>query len=134
MPSRKGAEFRSHYDIHARVHNTTRKVKYVIRHETFDMLIKSIKVLTSEWLAILLVTSLRSTSYILKSKALTQEDEESGYLKYASQLIKDSNNSSTSKNATTIPIPQAAKGPPIPAKGPPIPAKGPPIPAKGYLV
>ena len=81
------------------------------------MLIKSIKVLTSEWLAILLVTSLLSTSYILNSKALTQEDEESGYLKYASQLIKDSNNSSTSKNATTIPIPQAAKGPPIPAKG-----------------
>ena len=81
------------------------------------MLIKSIKVLTSEWLAILLVTSLLSTSYILNSKALTQEDEESGYLKYASQLVKDSNNSSTSRNATTIPIPQAAKGPPIPSKG-----------------
>src|SRR5215469_5125191 len=90
---------------------------------------KSIKVLTSEWLAILLVTSLLSTSYILNSKALTQEDEESGYLKYASQLVKDSNNSSTSKNATVIPIPQAAKGPPIPQA-----AKGPPIPAKGYLV
>lgn len=30
--------------------------------------------------------------------------------------IKDIN-SSTSKNATTIPLPEAAKGPPIPAKG-----------------
>jgi len=63
---------------------------------------------------ILLVTSLLTTSYILNSKALAQEDEESAYVKYASQLVKDSNNS-TSKNATTIP--QAAKGPSIPAKG-----------------
>ena len=66
---------------------------------------------------ILLVTSLLSTSYILNSRALAQENEESGYVKYASQLVKDSNNSSTSKNATTIPIPQAAKGPSIPTKG-----------------
>jgi len=91
---------------------------YTIRPETFDMPAKSIKVLQSAsmFLVILLVTSLLSTSYILNSKALTQEDEESAYLKFASQVVKDSNNS-TSKNATTIPLPQAAKGPPIPAKG-----------------
>ena len=61
-------------------------------------------------------------SCILNSRALAQEDEESAYVKYAYQLVKDSNNStgnnSTGKNATTIPLP----------------AKGPRIPAKGYLV
>lgn len=70
---------------------------------------------TSIFLVILLVTSLLSTSYILNSKTLAQEGEESAYLKYASQLVKDTN--STSDNATTIPVPQAAKGPSIPAKG-----------------
>ena len=60
----------------------------------------------SIFLLILLVTSLLlSTWYILNSKALAQEDEESAYVKYASQLVKDTN--STSENATTIP--QAAK-------------------------
>ncbi|MGB6592832.1 MAG: hypothetical protein WBE68_15135 [Candidatus Nitrosopolaris sp.] len=63
-----------------------------------------------------LVISLLPTSCVLNSKALAQEDEESAYVKYASQLVKESNNS-TSKNATTIPLPEAATGPPIPAKG-----------------
>src|SRR5215469_3794085 len=91
---------------------------YIIRPETCDMLARSSNVLQSGsiYLVILLVTSLLSTSYFLNSKALAQEDEESAYLKIASQAVKDSNNS-TGKNATTIPLPQAAKGPPIPAKG-----------------
>jgi len=91
---------------------------YIIKPETFDMLAKSSKLLQSGsiFLVILLVTSLLSTLYILNSKALAQEDEESAYLKVASQAVKDSNNS-TGKNATTIPLPQAAKGPPISAKG-----------------
>jgi glyoxylase-like metal-dependent hydrolase (beta-lactamase superfamily II) len=40
------------------------------------------------------------------------EDEETAYLKFASQTIKESNN-----NSSTVQIPEAAKGPPIPAKG-----------------
>jgi glyoxylase-like metal-dependent hydrolase (beta-lactamase superfamily II) len=81
------------------------------------MFSKSIKVLQARsiFFVILLVTSFLSTSYILNSKALAQEDEETPYLKIASQLVKDTN--SPSKNATTIPLPQAAKGPSIPAKG-----------------
>ena len=43
------------------------------------------------------------------------ENEETAYLKFASQAVKQSNNSST-LNAT-IQLPEAAKGPPIPAKG-----------------
>ncbi|HEU4823990.1 MAG TPA: MBL fold metallo-hydrolase [Nitrososphaeraceae archaeon] len=43
------------------------------------------------------------------------EDEESIYIKFVSQAIKQSDNSST-VNAT-IQLPEAAKGPPIPAKG-----------------
>jgi len=84
------------------------------------MLNKSSKILQSGsiFLAILLATSIMSTWYIQNSKALVQEDEETAYLKFVSQSVKDSNSSST-KNATTstIQIPEAAKGPPIPAKG-----------------
>jgi glyoxylase-like metal-dependent hydrolase (beta-lactamase superfamily II) len=43
------------------------------------------------------------------------EDEETAYIKFASQAVKQSDNSST-VNAT-IQLPEAAKGPPIPAKG-----------------
>jgi glyoxylase-like metal-dependent hydrolase (beta-lactamase superfamily II) len=43
------------------------------------------------------------------------EDEETAYLKFASQAVKQSDNGST-VNAT-IQLPEAAKGPPIPAKG-----------------
>ena len=43
------------------------------------------------------------------------EDEEIPYLKFVSQVAKQSDNSST-VNAT-IQLPEAAKGPPIPAKG-----------------
>jgi len=84
------------------------------------MLNKSSKILQSGsiFLAILLATSIMATWYIQNSKALVQEDEETAYLKFVSQSVKDSNSSST-KNATTstIQIPEAAKGPPIPAKG-----------------
>jgi glyoxylase-like metal-dependent hydrolase (beta-lactamase superfamily II) len=44
-----------------------------------------------------------------------KEDEETAYLKFVSQTVKESNNSS--KNPTTVQIPDAAKGPAIPAKG-----------------
>ena len=44
------------------------------------------------------------------------EDEETAYIKYASQSVKQSDNSSTVSSAT-IQLPEAAKGPPIPAKG-----------------
>jgi glyoxylase-like metal-dependent hydrolase (beta-lactamase superfamily II) len=43
------------------------------------------------------------------------EDEETAYIKFASQAVKQFDNSST-VNAT-IQLPEAAKGPPIPAKG-----------------
>jgi glyoxylase-like metal-dependent hydrolase (beta-lactamase superfamily II) len=43
------------------------------------------------------------------------EDEETAYIKFASQAVKQSDNSST-VNATTQ-LPEAAQGPPIPAKG-----------------
>jgi glyoxylase-like metal-dependent hydrolase (beta-lactamase superfamily II) len=44
-----------------------------------------------------------------------KEDEETAYLKFVSQTVKESNKSS--KNPTTVQIPDAAKGPAIPAKG-----------------
>jgi hypothetical protein len=54
-------------------------------------------------------------SGIQSSGALFQEDEETAYLKFASQTVKQfSNNSATAAN---IQLPEAAKGPPIPAKG-----------------
>ncbi|MFL6460187.1 MAG: hypothetical protein ACJ71J_04460 [Nitrososphaeraceae archaeon] len=43
------------------------------------------------------------------------EDEETAYLKFVSQAVKQSDNSSTV--SATIQLPEAAKGPPIPAKG-----------------
>jgi glyoxylase-like metal-dependent hydrolase (beta-lactamase superfamily II) len=43
------------------------------------------------------------------------EDEKTAYLKFASQAVKQSDNSSTV--SATIQLPEAAKGPPIPAKG-----------------
>ena len=47
-----------------------------------------------------------------------KENEETAYLKFVSQAVKESN-SSNNKNSTTntVQIPEAAKGPPIPAKG-----------------
>jgi glyoxylase-like metal-dependent hydrolase (beta-lactamase superfamily II) len=73
----------------------------------------------SIFLAVLLATSLTSTSFIKNSKALVQEDEETAYLKFASQAVKQSgsNNSSATTAAGTTQLPEAAKGPPIPAKG-----------------
>jgi len=44
-----------------------------------------------------------------------KEDEETAYLKFVSQTVKEFNKSS--KNPTTVQIPDAAKGPAIPAKG-----------------
>src|SRR5215212_443797 len=43
------------------------------------------------------------------------EDEETAYVKFASQALKQSDNGSTV--SATIQLPEAAKGPPIPAKG-----------------
>ncbi|MFZ0327911.1 MAG: MBL fold metallo-hydrolase [Nitrososphaeraceae archaeon] len=88
---------------------------------TLDMLNKSSKVLQSGsiFLVILLATSLLST-YSQNSKALVQENEETPYLKFVSQTVNGSNSSSsTNKNSTasTVQIPEAAKGPTIPAKG-----------------
>ena len=85
------------------------------------MLNKSSKVLQSGsiFLVILLATSLLST-YSQNSKALVQENEETPYLKFVSQTVNGSNSSSsTNKNSTasTVQIPEAAKGPTIPAKG-----------------
>ena len=83
------------------------------------MLNKSSKILlqfASIFLLVLLATSFTSISYIKNSKALVQEDEETAYLKFASQAVKQSGNSSVTTDATTQ-LPEAAKGPPIPAKG-----------------
>jgi glyoxylase-like metal-dependent hydrolase (beta-lactamase superfamily II) len=44
------------------------------------------------------------------------EDVERAYLTFASQAVKQSDNSTSTVNAT-IQLPEAAKGPPIPAKG-----------------
>ncbi len=52
---------------------------------------------------------------IQSSNALVQEDEETAYLKFASQAIKQSSNSSAT--GANIQLPEATKGPPIPAKG-----------------
>ena len=72
-------------------------------------------------LVILFVSSFSTiNNSILPIKAVTaevenNEDEETAYLKFASQAVKQSDNSRT-VNAT-IQLPEAAKGPPIPAKG-----------------
>ena len=70
----------------------------------------------SIFLIILFATSLLFTSYIQNSKAQVQEDEETAYLKFASQAVKDSSNSSSSSETSTstttsTQIPEAAKGP-----------------------
>jgi glyoxylase-like metal-dependent hydrolase (beta-lactamase superfamily II) len=44
------------------------------------------------------------------------EDEDPAYVKFVSQAVKQSDNSSSTVSAT-IQLPEAAKGPPIPAKG-----------------
>ena len=44
------------------------------------------------------------------------EDEETAYVKFVSQAVKQSDNSSSTISAT-IQLPESAKGPPIPAKG-----------------
>ena len=94
---------------------------YIIRQCTINMLNKSSKVLqfANVFLVVVLASSLMSTSYIKNSKAVVQEDEEPAYLKFASQAVKLSGNSTA--GTTIIQLPEGAKGPPIPAK-------------KGYLV
>ena len=49
------------------------------------------------------------------AEAENNENEETAYIKFASQAVKQSDNSSTV--SATIQLPEAAKGPPIPAKG-----------------
>ena len=66
---------------------------------------------------VVLVTSLISTSYIQNSKGLVQENEESAYLKFVTQTVNDSTNSSKNSSSATVQIPEGAKGPPIPPKG-----------------
>ena len=66
---------------------------------------------------VVLVTSLISTSYIQNSKALVQENEESAYLKFVTQTVNDSTNSSKNSSSATVQIPEGAKGPSIPPKG-----------------
>src|SRR4029450_7856520 len=72
-------------------------------------------------LVILFVSSFSTiNNSILPIKAVTaegenNEDEETAYLKFASQAVKQSDNSSAVND--TIQLPEAAKGPPIPAKG-----------------
>ena len=74
-------------------------------------------------LLILFVSSTTINSSILPIRIQTpnalaaegKKDEETAYSKFASQAVKQSDNSST-VNAT-IQLPEATKGPPIPAKG-----------------
>ena len=73
-------------------------------------------------LVILFVSSFSTiNNSILPIRAVTaaevenNEDEETAYIKFASQAVKQSDNGRT-VNAT-IQLPEAAKGPPIPAKG-----------------
>src|SRR6476659_4697898 len=75
----------------------------------------------SEFLMILLATSAvliplglnRNHTAIAQQQ---QQDEETAYLKFAAQTIKQSNGGKNSTTSTTQ-IPEAAKGPPIPEKG-----------------
>ena len=84
---------------------------------------KKLLMISGTILVILFVSSTTINSSILPMsiqtpKALAagdKEDEETAYLKFVSQTLKESDNSS--KNSTTIQIPNAAKGPAIPAKG-----------------
>jgi alkyl sulfatase BDS1-like metallo-beta-lactamase superfamily hydrolase len=74
----------------------------------------------SEFLMILLATSAVLIPLGLNRNqtaiAQQQQDEETAYLKFAAQTIKESNNGKNVTTSTTQ-IPEAAKGPPIPAKG-----------------
>ena len=84
---------------------------------------KKLLMISGTILVILFVSSTIINSSILPmsiqtTKALAagdKEDEETAYLKFVSQKVKESDNSS--KNSTTVQIPDAAKGPAIPAKG-----------------
>ena len=84
---------------------------------------KKLLMISGTILVILFVSSTIINSSILPMsiqtpKALAagdKEDEETAYLKFVSQKVKESDNSS--KNSTTVQIPDAAKGPAIPAKG-----------------
>jgi glyoxylase-like metal-dependent hydrolase (beta-lactamase superfamily II) len=84
---------------------------------------KKLLMISGTILVILFVSSTTINSSILPMsiqtpKALAagdKEDEETAYLKFVSQKVKESDNSS--KNSTTVQIPDAAKGPAIPAKG-----------------
>ena len=84
---------------------------------------KKLLMISGTILVILFVSSTIINSSILPMsiqtpKALAagdKEDEETAYLKFVSQKIKESDNSS--KNSTAVQIPNAAKGPAIPAKG-----------------
>ena len=81
------------------------------------MLNKSSKVLlqlASIFLVVVLATSIMS-AYIQSSKALVQVDEETAYLKFASQAVNQSGNNSAT--TATTQLPEAAKGPSIPTKG-----------------
>jgi len=53
---------------------------------------------------------------VVAAEVENNEDEETAYIKFASQAVKQSDNSSTVSSAT-IQLPESAKGPPIPAKG-----------------
>src|SRR5689334_8952753 len=74
----------------------------------------------SEFLMILLATSTVLIPLGLNRNqtaiAQQQQDEETAYLKFAAQTIKQSNSVNNATPNTTQ-IPEAAKGPPIPAKG-----------------
>jgi glyoxylase-like metal-dependent hydrolase (beta-lactamase superfamily II) len=74
----------------------------------------------SEFLMILLATSTVLIPLGLNRNqtaiAQQQQDEETAYLKFAAQTIKQSNSVNNATTSTTQ-IPEAAKGPPIPAKG-----------------
>jgi uncharacterized protein YdeI (BOF family) len=73
----------------------------------------------SEFLMILLATSTVLIPLGLnrnQTAIAQQQDEETAYLKFAAQTIKQSNSVNNATTNTTQ-IPEAAKGPPIPAKG-----------------
>ena len=74
----------------------------------------------AEFLMILLATSAVLIPLGLNRNqtaiAQQQQDEETAYLKFAAQTIKQSSSVNNATTSTTQ-IPEAAKGPPIPAKG-----------------
>ena len=119
LPTILKAKLRILYRINRRlfcVHQS-----YILILKTLGMLNGSLnkKVLQfgSIFSLVVLVTSLISTSYIQNSKGLVQENEESAYLKFVTQTVNDSTNSSKNSSSATVQIPEGAKGPPIPPKG-----------------